>query len=340
MHEDKYEAWEAMAGAAPHPVYMGDPRSTTAQMPAIVYNCPALILAPRPGVAALLVGFWLVAVSPRVALANDFDQFQSARAAYESLNYERAAQLFRALLAEATPGDRRPLVLESRKYLAATYMFLRRHPDAVAQFELLLNADHEYVLDPLAFPNEVVAKFNEVKARVTTERAAVEQQRAARETEERTRSEQADRQQREAFEKLVKLAGTETVQQLNSRWVAMVPFGAGQFQNGDNGLGVALAVSEGLLAATTLVTFLLHESLRDEPAPAVPADARLAEGAFRYTNQISFGLLLAIAATGIIDAQVRFKPATLYERPRQLPPDVLQLRVSAGPQNFGISGRF
>lgn len=305
-----------------------------------VYNWPAVISPARSVVAFVLIGFWLAAVSPPRARANDFDQFQAARGAYEGLNYERAAQLFKALLSEALPFDRRPLVLESRKYLAATYMFLRRPQDAEAQFELLLQADREYVLDPLAFPSEVVLKFTDVKARLEGERSRTEQQRADRETQERARSERADREHKQALQRLLELAGTETVEQRNSRWVGMVPFGAGQFQNGDTNLGIALAVGEGLLLSTSVVTFLLHESLRDEPAPAMPAEAKLAESAFRYTNQISFSLFLAVAVGGVVDAQLRFKPSTMYERSRPLPPELLQLRVEMGPQSMGLSGRF
>jgi len=287
-----------------------------------------------------LFACWLVAALPAGVHANDFDQFQAARGAYEALNYERAAQLFRALLADTVPFDRRPLVLESRKYLAATYMFLRRPQDAEAQFELLLQADHEYVLDPLAFPSEVVMKFTEVKARLDGERARNEQQRIERETSERARLEQADKQHREGLQRLFDLASTERIEQQNSRWVAMVPFGAGQFQNGDKGLGLALAIGEGALLTTSVVTFLLHESLRDEPPPADPAAARFAEHAFRYTNQIAFGLFLATTMAGIVDAQVRFKPSMVYQRARPLPPELLELKVSLAPNTLGISARF
>jgi tetratricopeptide (TPR) repeat protein len=306
-------------------------------------SAPAKTRPPRVSVlGALGLGLALALglALPRAVRANDFDQFQSAREAYESLNYEHAADLFRGLVADAMPFDRRPLVLESRKYLAAAYMFLRRYSDAEAQFELLVQADHEYVLDPLAFPDEVVVKFNEVKARAGEERARSEQQRAERETQERAQSEAVDRQQKQRLGRLYALAGTQTVEQRNSRLVAFMPFGAGQFQNGDDDLGMVLAVSQGVLLSTTVVTFILHESLRDEPPPAVPEDARLAESAFRITNQVSFGLLIGVAIAGIVDAQVRFQPGRVYERPRPLPPELLELELGLQPSGVSLSGRF
>ena len=79
----------------------------------------------------------------------------------------------------------RPLVLESRKYLAATYLFLGRKSDAEGQLELLLRAEPDYVLDPLAFPAEFVKTFSEVKVRLEQERLRKEQERARAAAQER-----------------------------------------------------------------------------------------------------------------------------------------------------------
>ena len=99
-----------------------------------------------------------------------------------------------------------------------------------------------------------------------------------------------------------------------------MPFGIGQFQNGNDGLGLVLAVSEGSLLAISLVSFLLHENLRGQNPTSRTCcqDARLAESVFRYTNQISLGLFGAIAIAGIIDAQaaVRAEPHTSTARAR------------------------
>jgi hypothetical protein len=84
-----------------------------------------------------------------------------------------------------------------------------------------------------------------------------------------------------------------------------------------------LAVSEGSLLAISIAAYVLHQDLRgQEPSAAEIDDARLAERAFRYTSQISFGLFAVLAVTGIIDAQLRFVPSRRYERERPLPPDL------------------
>lgn len=276
------------------------------------------------------------------ARANDFDQFQNARAAYDSQNYALAADLFRGLLVEFTPTDRRPLVLESRKYLAATALFLGRKQEAQAQFEALLRVEPDYVLDPLAFPDEVARLFSEVKARMEVERVRNEQERARAQAAEAAERNEATKQQHERLDRLITLASTEHVQERHSRWVAMVPFGVGQYQNGHNGLGLVLAVSEGSLLAISIVSFFLHENLRGQTPETdqLRQDARLAESVFRYTNQISLGLFGAIAIAGVVDAQVRFVPTRMFERSRPLPPDLEQLQVSVGPGGLQLRGHF
>ena len=52
---------------------------------------------------------------------------------------------------------------------------------------------------------------------------------------------------------LEELASTETVIERHSRWFALVPFGAGQFQNGQTAEGWLFLIGEGLLAGGSVV---------------------------------------------------------------------------------------
>lgn len=283
-----------------------------------------------------------VVASALPARANDFDQFQNARVAYESLNYELAADLFRGLLREATPGDKRPLIIESRKYLAATLLFLGKQREAEQQLELLLEAEPDYVLDPLAFPAEFGKTFAAVRQRLEKARLVEAERRARRDAQQRARLELDDKRRRERMQRLYELAGTERVEQLRSRWIALLPFGIGQFQNDHDNLGLLLAVSQGTLLTAGVVSYAVHESLRDEHPtdPGVLSDAKLAEGASRYVNQISLGMFAVVAVAGVIDAQVRFQPSRSFDRPRPLPPDLTELELSVGPGAILLHGQF
>lgn len=272
----------------------------------------------------------------RRAHANDFEDFENARSAYEAQDYAKAATRFEALAGGDVPQlTNRSLVLESKKYLGASYLFLGKLAQAEQEFTRLLRLDPGYLLDPLGFPEEVQRLFARVKKQLEADRRATEEER--KREEQRVEREQKDRSERESkrWARLTDLAQIETVHEVRSRWLALVPFGAGQFQNGHASLGAVLAVSEGSLLALSLVTYVLHDHLRgQQPSASQIADARLAEQGFRYTNQISFALFAIIAVTGVIDAQIRFQPTHDYERKRPLPPD-----LSSGPQvSFNLTG--
>lgn len=298
------------------------------------------MLAIRPVAAAVA----LVAVAAPTAQASELDQFQNARAAYDSLNYELAADLFTGLLAEASANDRRPLVIESRKYLAASFLFIGRTVDADRELRVLLEVEPDYVIDPLEFPAEVQRAFARVKTELNERRAEDAARRSAEEAASRHARERAQLAERERLQRLVDLARTERTVEERSRLLGMIPFGVGQYQNGHDGLGLLLAVTEGVLLAGSITAYAFHENLRDQiPADDRYDDARLAEAASRYINQISFGLFAVVAITGIVDAQLRFRPTRVIEARRPLPSDLEDLeatpRVSlgAGPTPLSLS---
>lgn len=273
-------------------------------------------------VLGTLFGLCLWCAPP--ALANDFDDFQRARQAYEQNNFEQAATRFRKLVGPEVPRlQDRSLVLESLKYLGASYLFLGKPDQAYQQFERLLRLDLTYVLDPLAFPEEVQSAFRRVKQRLEAD--ALNRARAEAERRDRRLAEQQRLRQRSAERtaQLLTLAKTERVVERHSRWTALLPFGVGQFQNGHDGLGLVLAVSQVSLLAASVTTFLLHDSLRGS-SPEDVQSAIFAERAYRYTNRVSFGLFVVAAVGGIIDAQLRYRPSRRYERQRDLPAHLLE----------------
>lgn len=289
-------------------------------------------LPPIAAFPALVVGVvCLLWQAP--AHADELEAFEKARAAYEGARYQEAIERFEALVGGDTPRLRStPLVLESRKYLAASYLFAGDPERAEDQFERLLRADPSYHLDPMAFPQEVHALFGSVQDRLD----AREQARRLEETRqaEQARQQETERERlRARVMELEDIARQEVVRTENSRWVAMIPFGVGQLQNGHRRLGIAMAVTQGILAATALTTFLLH---RDVVQTSLPGDAlpgcptgqagfceRLdrRERAYRYTNWLSSGLLAALVLYGVIDAQMRFVPHRERTRERPLPPE-------------------
>jgi len=287
---------------------------------------------------ALLCVLW-PCVFVQVARANDFEDFEAARSAYESADYAVAAQRFEKLGGGDTPRlTNRSLLLEAKKYLGASYLFIGKLQLAEAELERLLRLDAQYILDPLAFPEEVQRLFSRVKARLDSERrVAEEEQRREQDRLSRKEIERMEGEQKR-WARLTALAQEERVLQQRSRWIALMPFGIGQVQNGHASLGAILAVSEVSLLLVSLVSWGVHENLRGQsPAANERDEYNLTERVSRYTNQVSLGLFGVIAITGIIDAQVRFEGDSARTRKRMLPQDLRDApRLTLSPTSLRL----
>lgn len=274
--------------------------------------------------------------------ADELSDFEAARRNYDKQSYAKAARGLESLVGGAVPRARNPVVrLEARKYLGATYLFLGKGDEAREQFRLLLEEDPAYDIDPVAFPEAVVATFQKVQAEVTTELAQKKAQDAARQQRERAGELEELILQQQRLQALEELAATETVEKVNSRWIAALPFGIGQFQNENRKLGIMFAVTESAFTAAAIATFIAHNSLRDEnPAPSELERAQRVERALRIGNWVSVGGLLSFYIAGLIEAEVRFRPVIRSTRPREIPEE-LQRSQRRRPEirfDLGLTG--
>jgi hypothetical protein len=288
-----------------------------------------------------LVFVLMVAFAPPVA-ADELSDFESARRQYDKQNYTKAARGLESLVGGVVPRATNSVVrLESRKYLGATYLFLGRKEAARAQFRSLLEEDPDYDIDPVAFPEAVVRTFQEVQREVAVERAREDALEAARQQRERSDEVEELIRQQQRIQMLEELAVSETVEKVNSRWIAVLPFGIGQFQNQDRKLGIMFAVTETAFLAASIATFIGHNSLRDEnPALSEIERATRVEKALRIGNWVSVGAFLSFAVAGVIEAEVRFKPVIRTTRKRELPNDI-ESPQSTRPQirlELGLTG--
>jgi tetratricopeptide (TPR) repeat protein len=271
--------------------------------------------------------------------ADELSDFESARRNYDKQNYAKAAKGLESLVGGVVPRATNTVVrLEARKYLGATYLFQGKKEAARAQFRSLLEEDPDYDIDPVAFPEAVVQTFQEVKKEVSAEVARKDALEAARRQRERTNEIGQLARQQQRIQALEELVATETVEKVNSRWIAALPFGVGQFQNGDRELGIMFAVTESAFLVASIATFIGHNSLRDEnPAPEQIERAQRVEKALRIGNWVSVGALVSFAVAGVIEAEVRFKPVIRSTRERELPRDAeipqatgLRIRLELG----------
>ncbi len=274
--------------------------------------------------------------------ADELSDFEAARRNYDKQSYAKAARGLESLVGGVVPRARNPVVrLEARKYLGATYLFLGKDEEAREQFRLLLEEDPAYDIDPVAFPGAVVEAFQEVQAQVTAEVARQNALDEARRQRERAGELEQLIEEQQRIQGLEELAATETVEKVNSRWIAALPWGIGQFQNGNRKLGIMFAVTESAFLAASIATFIGHNSLRDEnPAPDEIERAQRVEKALRIGNWVSVGALVSFYIAGVVEAEVRFKPTIRSTRQRELP-DELQRPQSKRPEirfQLGLTG--
>jgi len=243
--------------------------------------------------------FVLMAAFALPVAADELSDFESARRNYDKQNYTKAARGLESLVGGVVPRATNPVVrLEARKYLGATYLFQGKKEAAREQFRSLLEEDPDYDIDPVAFPEAVVQTFQDVKKKVSAERARKDALEAARRQRERSDEVEELIRQQQRIQALEELAATETVEKVNSRWIAALPFGIGQFQNEDRQLGIMFAVTESAVLAASIATFIGHNSLRDEnPAPDEIERARRVEKALRIGNWVSVGAFLSFAVS-------------------------------------------
>jgi hypothetical protein len=98
------------------------------------------------------------------------------------------------------------------------------------------------------------------------------------------------------------------VYETRPRYVNLLPLGAGQFQNGEPGKGVGLAIAEGATAATSVGIFIYLVDQYGTRSSSVPiSDAGRVQRLQRIeiaTGVAFFGLY----AIGVIDAMRHFQP--------------------------------
>jgi hypothetical protein len=209
--------------------------------------------------------------------------------------------------------------------------------------EIFLN-NPNYAPNPAMFPQEVIDRFNLVRGKMAAElKVLIDKQ--TREAEQRRLALQKLREDEDKWiGDLEKLASQERVVQTNSRWIALIPFGIGQFQNGDVPGGIGFAVSEVLTAGTSLTIFALAANLSSlAPAPNQinATNARL--NAFAILNRISFSLWGALTLGGILHAQLTFVPERVTIRSHPIPPRPKLVPMAAPLQRgavLGLAGTF
>ena len=283
-----------------------------------------------------------------MARAADDDEYDVARGMVDAAQYAEAAARFAKMLDPAAPpcgkaagpsveGCRvadASVIQRSRGLYAVALHALNKPNAAKDQFKQLLRETPTFSPSPALYPPKVIVLFTEAKqeieAELTASTIAAQKKKAA---------EEEARKRYEAWQAEVeKLAATETVVSVNSRWIAAIPFGVGQIQNGDLALGIFFMSVQGLAATGGIVTSALYTNdlacathpQTEECGSQSQVDQTYADEIndklekVQIANIVSFSVLAAAIVAGIIEAQASFVPEVRTQRTRKLPPKPLK----------------
>ncbi len=294
--------------------------------------------------STLFAASWLSTATP--AHADVQSELDKGRAAYSAKNYVEAAPHFRRVLDPAETGRDTAQTSLARIYLGAIAVAEKRREDATKLFEILLLDDQLYEPDPLTFPTDVINLFIDTRAELRVRLNAAAGERARLEAERKAR-EESERKARELWLlRVQEMASEERVTVRSSRFFALVPFGVGQFQNGQNGLGIAFLAIEGTLVLGTALTLPFYmsaqasaeeEFARGDPGLVAQSYKNRASN-IRAVNLTLVGGLALTAILGIAQAQWSYVPERSEILKRPLPPAPTGGKLAISPMFFGVQG--
>lgn len=273
------------------------------------------------------------------AFADEKSDLEKGRNAYLAKDYLEADARFSAMLAPGSGTLRsKEVILEAKMYWGAVKFGLGKKDEAGALFEKVILENPQYDPDPLSFPTAVLDAFTDTKSRLRDKLNEIAAQKARDAAAEKARQEALAQRQGAYVLLLEKVASEERITNENSRWVALLPFGVGQFQNGRPVAGYIFLSAEAALLVGTGITFGMYRNDIGNATDALAANANTTKNdkillrnayidrasTIRYVNLGLVAGLAAVAVAGIIEAQINYVPTLISVKKRPLPklPDV------------------
>jgi hypothetical protein len=295
------------------------------------------VTVPTAGIALALS----LALEARPCRADDMDDFLRARDRYVNAEFDLAArELSRLLQGDPVALQGAALRSPARRLYAACLQAQGREDAAVHELEGLLREDPDARADAVQFDIAFVRLFNAVRDRLEPELA----QERERRTLERLRAEAAQATRRAM---VMQFLNNETLVERSPRALALVPFGVGQFANGQTALGSLFLVTEVLTLAASVGTYLAYDSLRPDAGSffndaSGVADPRVFQTTvLQGVNVVSVILFVGTAIAGAMHAWFTWQPVrSLGQRPRAVPPELRGLQFSVGAPAEGLTLRF
>lgn len=239
-----------------------------------------------------------------LALGNVLTQFEDGKNSYLYGDFTKVIKFLGPLFSK---GDALPDGLELGKarealeMLGLAHFYLGDETAAAEIFEKLIVIDEDRSLNPVTAPPEAIAFYKRIKADFKGDIAR--RRKIFEDEQDRRRKAEAELNQRVI----------QVESRRNSQLVALVPFGVGQFQNGDSAWGGVFLGTELVATSLSVAFFFAAENLRQSDGFYDRQDVGRAR-AYRVAQFATGGAAVALMVGGIIHAWATFKPNTRSER--------------------------
>jgi len=306
------------------------------------------------GLLAALAGALFAATPTRQSPhATPREAFDRGRTAFGRAEYKRAIEILHPLLYPEVLLDSEGEVVQAHRMLGVAYLFQNQADEARREFHKLLELRPDYRFDPLLDPQQVVDAFNAVVKEEETEIASFEARR-----QQRDRDMAAHRLREERLHPPV----TSILRYERHAYLFnFIPFGTGQFQNGQRRKGWLFLGVEGGLAAISVGAFATNLALYGlnphrkctvpqtvDPGGALEAcPANKIDHAQESTSQalthvqvVSGALFFAAAIWGAVDAIRHYQRDVPMPDPTTETPSPAAAGVHLGLLPFGLAGSF
>jgi hypothetical protein len=240
--------------------------------------------------AVLGLGLALALATPVAIAASPTQELGQARSTFRAGDFSSTIAILSALLyPQARLSDRGELA-EAHLLLGVAYFETGRRDSAARELESALFLDGSLTIEGGLFSDEAVAFFQDRKRDI---------ERRANDSDERARLAR-DR------ERLRQLLKNVVVVEKRSYYLNFIPFGTGQFQNGERRKGLAFAVAEGALGATS-VGLYSYQVLTYGFRGKVPREEVDQVRDIQVVQVASGALCLGVMVWGIIDSLAHYE---------------------------------
>ncbi|MFO0617178.1 MAG: hypothetical protein U0414_31565 [Polyangiaceae bacterium] len=292
---------------------------------------------------------------PSTALAAEEQELEAARTRIGAGAYEEAETRLRRML--DPKGELCPAALDltkdgcrladpeniqqARGYFAIALVANGNKEEAKGPIDDMLRHDPAFVPSLTLYPPDVVDLFIVERKRLADELAKIASDKAAAEAAQRAK----EKARKEALDKYIASleaqAAEETVTEKRSRLIAAIPFGVGQYQNGNAGLGAMFTIAETLGVGTMFGTLIAAQDLsrqaiefQNRSLDADALDLPTLNQQIEILQGVNIGSLVVFgvfAIAGIAEAEASFKPSVTTTHDRKLPPKPKELEITGVP---------